>query len=177
MKVNHSNMPEIINKVAQSGLITIDLEEYYPQGERMVFDIKDWLFEGLILKENDFREKILKHEWSQYENKFVAITCSADAIVPTWAFMLLAVHLEPVAKKITFGNLEKLEEEIFDSIIAQFNSADFKDQKVVIKGCSNKKIPVSVYIKLTTFLRPLAKSIMYGEPCSTVPLYKKNKAI
>ena len=164
---------EIINKVAQSGLITIDLEEYYAPGERVLFDIKDWLFEELILKEKDFRDHIQKHDWKQYENKFVAISCSADAIIPTWAFMLIAASLEPYARKITFGSLEKLEEEIFEEVISHFNPNDFKDQRIVIKGCSKVEVPLSVYIKLTAFLRPLAKSIMYGEPCSTVPIYKK----
>jgi hypothetical protein len=164
---------EIINKVAQSGLITIDLEEYYVQGERVLFDIKGWLFEEIILKEKDFREYIQKHDWKQYENKFVAITCSADAIVPTWAFMLIAAQLEPFAKKITFGSPEKLEEDIFAEVLSRFNPNDFKDQRIVIKGCSKVEVPLSVYVKLTAFLRPLAKSIMYGEPCSTVPIYKK----
>ena len=164
---------EIINKVAQSGLITIDLEEYYVPGERVLFDIKGWLFEEIILKEKDFRNHIQNHDWKQYENKFVAITCSADAIIPTWAFMLIATYLEPYAKKIAFGSLEKLEEDIFAEVISRFNPNDFKDQRIVIKGCSKVEVPLSVYIKLTAFLRPLAKSIMYGEPCSTVPIYKR----
>ncbi len=164
---------EIINKVAQSGLITIDLEEYYVPGERVLFDIKGWLFEEIILKEKDFRNHIQNHDWKQYENKFVAITCSADAIIPTWAFMLIATHLEPYAKKIAFGSLEKLEEDIFEEVISRFNPNDFKDERIVIKGCSKVEVPLSVYVKLTAFLRPLAKSIMYGEPCSTVPIYKK----
>ena len=165
---------EIINKVAQSGLITIDLEEYFVPGDRILFDLKEWLFEEIILKEKDFREHIQKHDWKQYENKFVAIFCSVDAIIPTWAYMLIAVNLEPFAKKISFGSLEKLEEDIFDDVISSFNPNDFKDQRIVIKGCSKIEVPISVYVKLTSFLRPLAKSIMYGEPCSTVPIYKKH---
>ena len=165
---------EIINKVAQSGLITIDLEEYFVPGDRILFDLKEWLFEEIILKEKDFREHIQKHDWKQYENKFVAIFCSVDAIIPTWAYMLIAVNLEPFAKKISFGSLEKLEEDIFDDVISLFNPNDFKDQRIVIKGCSKIEVPLSVYVKLTSFLRPLAKSIMYGEPCSTVPIYKKH---
>ena len=165
---------EIINKVAQSGLITIDLEEYFVPGERVLFDLKEWLFEEIILKEKDFREHIQKLDWKQYENKFVAIFCSVDAIIPTWAYMLIAVNLEPFAKKISFGSLEKLEEDIFDDVISSFNPNDFKDQRIVIKGCSKIEVPISVYVKLTSFLRPLAKSIMYGEPCSTVPIYKKH---
>lgn len=164
---------EIVNKVAQSGLITIDLEDYYLPGERVLIDMSDWLFEGLILKEKDFRDKIQSHNWNQYMNKFVAITCSADAVVPTWAYMLLASYLEPVAKKVVFGSLETLEEVLFDEVIDALNKEQFKDQRVVIKGCSNKLIPLGAYLKLTLFLRPVVKSIMYGEPCSTVPVYKK----
>lgn len=163
---------DILNKVSQSGLVTIDLEEYYVPGERVLFDIKDWLYEELILKEKDFREKLKNHPWENYKDKMVAVTCSADAIVPTWAFMLIAIHLKPVARKIVFGDLKKLEEEIFDEIISKINPEDYKDQKVVIKGCSKIEVPVSAYFNITSLLRPVAKSIMYGEPCSTVPLFK-----
>jgi Protein of unknown function (DUF2480) len=164
---------EIINKVSQSGLITFDLEDLYVPGDRVLFDLKEWLFEELILKEKDFRARLKEHDWEQYNGKFVAIICSADAIVPTWAFMLIASHLETHAKKITFGNLQKLEEEIFDEAISKLNQADFKDQKVIIKGCSKIDVPVSAYVKLTEILRPVVKSIMYGEPCSTVPVFKR----
>ena len=164
---------EIVNKVAQSGLVTIDLEDLYVSGERVLFDMKDWLFEELILKEKDFREKLKDHVWTKYENRFVAITCSVDAVVPTWAYMLVAAHLKPVAKKITFGNLQKLEEEIFNDAILKLNPDDFKDQKVVIKGCSKIEVPVSAFVNLTAMLRPVVKSIMYGEPCSTVPVFKR----
>ena len=164
---------EIVNKVAQSGLVTIDLEDLYIPGERVLFDMKDWLFQELILKEKDFREKLKSHDWNQYENKFVALTCSVDAVVPTWAYMLVATQLKPLAKKITFGNLLKLEEEIFDEAISKLNPENYKDQKVVIKGCSNIDVPVSAYVNLTALLRPVVKSIMYGEPCSTVPVFKR----
>ena len=164
---------EIVNKVTQSGLVTIDLEDLFIPGERVLFDLKDWLFEELILKEKDFREKIKDHNWENYKDKFVAVTCTADAIVPTWAFMLVATHIKPVARKISFGNLQKLEEEIFDEAISKLNADDFKDQKVVIKGCSKIEVPVSAYVNLTALLRPVVKSIMYGEPCSTVPVYKR----
>jgi hypothetical protein len=164
---------EIINKVAQSGLVTIDLEDLYVPGERILFDIKEWLYEGLILREKDFREKLKTHDWPQYADKLIAITCSNDAIVPTWAYMLLATYLEPYAKKIIFGDLKKLEEELFNDEISKLNPEDFKDQKVVIKGCSKIEVPVSAYVKFTDMLRPVVKSIMYGEPCSTVPIYKK----
>ena len=166
---------EIVNKVAQSGLITINLEDLYVPGDRVLFDLKDWLYEELILKEKDFREKLKNHNWEKYKDKFVAITCSVDAVVPTWAFMLVTTHLKPVAKKISFGNLQKLEEEIFDEVISKLNTTDFQDKKIVIKGCSKIAVPVSAYVRLTEILRPLVKSIMYGEPCSTVPVFKRKE--
>ncbi len=166
-------MEPIVNKVANSGLITLNLEDYFPEQERVLFDLKPWLFQELILKEKDFRENLKSHDWSLYSNKYVAVICSADAIVPAWAFMLLFSHLEPFAKKIIFGNLTRLEEEIFEDIISNMDIAPFIDQRVVIKGCSNKEIPVFTYAALTAKLRPHVKSIMFGEPCSTVPIYKK----
>jgi len=165
-------MDEIINKVANSGLITIDLEEFYPKGERVLFDIKPLLFHELILKEKDFREFIKQHDWSQYKDKLVAITCTADAIIPTWAFMLVSIALEPFAKKIVFGNLETLEAIIFNEALLAIVYEDYKDKRVVIKGCSNLPVSTNAYVELVRGLRPFAKSIMYGEPCSTVPLYK-----
>jgi hypothetical protein len=166
---------EIVNKVSQSGLITIDLEEYYPEGERVLFDIKDQLFQGLILREKDFREFIKNEDWSKYKNKYVALTCSADAIVPTWAYMLLTTQLEPVAKKVVFGDLETLETILYNEILSKINVADYKDARVVIKGCGELPVPKAAYVQITALLRPVAKSIMYGEPCSTVPLYKQAK--
>lgn len=166
---------EIINKVAQSGLITIDLEELYPQGERVLLDIKDRLFQGLILREKDFREFVSTHDWSQYKDKYVAVTCSTDAIVPTWAYMLLAVSLEPFAKKTVFGDLEMLEATLYNELLSKLDTGQYKDARIVIKGCSNLPVPRSAYVELTRLLRPVAKSIMYGEPCSTVPLYKAKK--
>jgi hypothetical protein len=163
---------EIINKVANSGLITIDLEEFYPKGERVLFDIKPLLFHELILKEKDFREFIKQHDWTQYQDKFVAITCSTDAIIPTWAFMLVSIALEPFAKKIVFGNLETLEAIVFNEALLAIVYEDYKDKRVVIKGCSNLPVSTNAYVELVKGLRPFAKSIMYGEPCSTVPLYK-----
>ena len=163
----------IVNKVAQSGLVTIDLEELYIPGERLLFDMKHWLFEELILKEKDFRERVKNHNWQQYQNKLIALSCTVDAIVPTWAFMLIASKLEAVAKKIVFGNLEKLEEEIFSEQISKINPEDYRNQRVVIKGCSKVDVPVSAYVAITNLLRPVVKSIMYGEACSTVPIYKK----
>ncbi len=166
---------QLINKVAKSGIISIDLEEFYPAGERVLFDIKDLLFQGLILKEKDFREFIKNEDWSKYKDKYVAITCSADAIIPTWAYMLLATQLEPFAKKVVFGNLEVLETVLYDEILSKLNPNDYKDARIVIKGCGRLPVPIAAYVALTRILRPVAKSIMYGAPCSTVPLYKKAK--
>lgn len=164
---------EIINKVASSGLITFNLEDYYPEGERVLIDLKDFLYEGLILREKDFRAYIKEHNWQQYQNIFIAITCSADAVIPTWAYMLLVTALEPFAKKIVFGNLNKLEEQLYLDKLSSINLDQFKDEKVVIKGCNTIKVPEAAYLEITRLLRPVAKSIMFGEPCSTVPLYKK----
>lgn len=168
-------MDEIVNKVAQSGIITVDLEEYYPEGKRVLLDIKPLLFQELILKEKDFREFIKNEDWSKYKDCYMAITCSNDAIVPTWAYMLLALALEPHAKKTVFGSLEILETVLFDEIVQKLDTTKFKDARVVIKGCGEKPVPVSAYVAITEKLKPLAKSIMYGEPCSTVPLYKQPK--
>lgn len=166
---------EIINKVANSGIVTIDLEEFYPKGERKLIDIKDQLFQELILREKDFREFIKTYEWQQYKDCFVAITCSADAIVPTWAYMLLTLALKPYATKIVFGNLEQLESIVFNEKLQSLKIEDYKDARVVIKGCGSLPVPTNAYVQLTAILQPHVKSLMYGEPCSTVPLYKKAK--
>jgi uncharacterized protein DUF2480 len=163
---------EIINKVAESGLVQFDLEELYPRGERVLFDLKGWLFEELILKEKDFRDGLKKHDWSKYSSAYVAVTCTADAIVPTWAYMLVVSHLQPVAAKVVMGDLQKLEEELFKEAISKLDPEKFRDARIVMKGCGDK-VPASAYVDFTTFLRPLAKSILYGEPCSTVPVYKR----
>jgi len=168
-------MEPIVNKVAASGLTTIDLEDYYLKGDRLLFDIKDLLFQGLILREKDFREFVKNEDWSKYKDKYVAIFCSTDAIVPTWAYMLLTTHLEPFAKKVVFGNLDTLETILYNETLQKINVNDFKDARIVIKGCGNLPVPPSAYVELTRLLRPVAKSIMYGEPCSTVPLYKQPK--
>lgn len=168
-------MEEITNRVANSGLITLDLGEMYPAGERLLLDIKDQLFQGLILREKDFREYIATHDWSQYNNKFVAITCTADAIIPDWSWMLLASALQPFAKKIVFGDLEKLETVLFTEVLSAFDSEQYRDARVVIKGCGDKPVPKTAYIELTRVLQPVVKSIMYGEPCSTVPVYKRKQ--
>lgn len=166
-------MEPIVNKVAESGLITINLEELYTSGERVLFDLKGWLYEELILKEKDFREYIKQHDWSSYQHKMVAVTCSADAIVPTWAFMLIATALTPHAQKVVFGNLTTLDEVLFEEKINAMDLSSFQDQRVIIKGCSKVNVPVSAYVRLTSKLQPIVKSIMYGEPCSTVPVYKR----
>jgi uncharacterized protein DUF2480 len=166
---------EIVNKVAESGLITINLEDFYQDGERVVFDMKEHLFEELLLKEKDFREFVKTNDWSKYKDKFVAIICSNDAIVASWAYMLVAASLQPYAKKNVFGNLETLETVLFHDSLLKINTEDYRDQRIIIKGCSDKPVPVSAYVELTSLLRPVVKSIMYGEPCSTVPVYKSKK--
>jgi hypothetical protein len=164
---------EIINKVSNSSLITFDLEEYYQPGERALIDIKAQLYEGLILKEKDFREFIKSHDWSLYQNKFVAITCTADAIIPTWAYMLVAIALKPHAKIIEFGTLENLEAKLFQRALSKVNWSQFQNAKVVVKGCSKVNVPASAYVIVVTELQPIVSSLMFGEACSTVPLYKK----
>ena len=166
---------QIINKVAQSGLVTIDLEEFYPAGERVVFDIKAYLFQGLILREKDFREAVKTIDWKSYTGKYVSLVCSADAIVPTWAYMLLVSSIEPYAKKVVFGNLETLETVLYDEILSKLPIENYRDARIVIKGCGNLPVPKAAYVELTRILRPVAKSIMYGEPCSTVPIFKQGK--
>jgi len=166
---------EIINKVSNSKLMTFDLEEIYPEGKRVVFDIKDWLFQEIILKEKDFRESVNTHNWSQYKNCFVAVSCSADAIIPSWAFMLIASELTPFANKVVIGDLELLETVIYQELISFLDLKDLADKPVIIKGCANKPIPNSAYAFLIAKLQPIAKSIMFGEACSTVPLYKSKK--
>ena len=164
---------EIVNKVAQSGLVEFNLEDLYIKGDRVVFDIKEQLFQGLILREKDFREFVKNENWSSYQDKMVALVCTADALVPPWAYMLLATALEPYAKRIVFGNLEVLETVLFNESLSKIEIEKFRDQRIVIKGCSNLPVPESAYVEITRLLRPVAKSIMYGEPCSTVPIYKQ----
>lgn len=166
---------EIVNRVANSKLKTFDLEEIYPEGKRVLFDIKDWLFQEIILKERDFRVFVKNHDWSQYKNCFVAITCSADAIIPSWAFMLVAAEATPFARKVVIGNLETLETAIYQELLSFLDYSDFVDVPVIIKGCADKPIPDTAYAFLIEKLQPIAKSIMFGEACSTVPLYKSKK--
>ncbi|WP_343700473.1 DUF2480 family protein [Chitinophaga sp.] len=166
-------MDEIVNKVAQSALATIDLEKFYPAGETVVFDLKDHLFMELILKEKDFRAGLLALDWEVYRNKNVAIVCTADAIVPIWAYMLVASYLQPVAAFYAFGDEEFIHKTLFLKNIAAIDPQQYQDQRVVIKGCGDKAITEAAYVEITRLLRPVVKSIMYGEPCSTVPVFKK----
>ena len=162
-----------VNKVAASGLITLNLEDYYPTGERLVYDIKENLFHGLILREKDFREFIKTHDWSQYKDKNVAIICSSDAIVPTWAYMLLSNRMKPYANEVVFGGPEVLESVLFTKALSKIDTTSLANERVVIKGCGEIPVPISAYVELTNLLTPIVKSIMYGEPCSTVPVYKR----
>ena len=168
---------EIINKVALSGIITINLEEFYSQGERVLFDIKEHLFQGLMLKEKDFRGFVKHEDWSKYTDTYVALICSEDAVVPTWAYMLLATHLAPFAKKVVFGDLETLETVLYHEILNKLDIDAYKDIRIVIKGCGDLPVPKAAYVEITRLLRPVAKSIMYGEACSMVPLYKQPKQV
>src|SRR5476649_1016300 len=163
----------LVNKVAESGLISFDLEEYYPKGTIKVFDLKEYLFMGLILKEKEFRVALQTTDWTAYNGASVAITCSADAIIPMWAYMLVASYLQPFAKEVVFGDEQKLVSTLLLKNLASVNGEDYTDKRVVVKGCGDLSVPESAYVEITNKLRPYAKSIMYGEPCSTVPIYKK----
>jgi hypothetical protein len=167
---------EIINRVASSSLISLDLEELYPEGERVVYDLKDNLFQGLMLREKDFREFLKQHDWTAYAGKHVAIVCSEDAIVPTWAYMLLALKLTPYAQTVFYGDLEALEAHLFEKALDRLDLESYRDKRVVVKGCSKKAVPTAAYVELTRRLTPLVQSLLFGEPCSTVPLYKRAKA-
>lgn len=162
-----------VNKVAESGLITLELETFLPKGEILVFDIKDYLFMGLILKEKDFRKALQEHDWTKYQDRVVAVTCSVDAIIPVWAYMLIVSYLEPFSAFIHFGSEEQTREAFLIQQIKQVDQETYKDQRVVVKGCGETPIPASAYFYITSMLRPVVKSIMYGEPCSTVPVFKK----
>ena len=168
-------MDEIVNKVANSVLEVFDLEDYYPSGIRTQLDISQWLLDGFLLKEKDFREALKNHDWSQFQNHFVAIYCSTDAIIPAWASILVTVYLSPFAKKVVVGNLTDLETSLYQEILPTLDYSKYQDKPIILKGCSKKPVPESAYIMAIQKLQPFAKSIMYGEACSAVPLYKKNK--
>jgi len=166
---------EIVNKVSKSSLVTIELEDFYPVGKRVVFDISKWLHEGLILKEKNFRESVQQHNWEQYKGNYIALSCSTEAIIPSWAYLFIAVKLGPYAKKMVVGNLDLLETVIFQDIISNLDVETYRDKPVIIKGCTNKPIPETAPVQLIEKLLPIARTIMFGEACSTVPLFKREK--
>ncbi len=170
-------MDEIINKVGQSGLIQLDLEELRPIGDRVFFDLAPCLFMGLALKEKDFRAYIQAHDWTQYQSKHVAVGCSVDAIIPTWAYMLVGIHLAPFATTTVFGTLADLEKSLYAKVLHSMDLEPFRDGRVVIKGCSKESVPTDVYVQISTKFQPIVKSLFFGEPCSTVPLYKQKKTV
>ncbi|HHC79657.1 MAG TPA: DUF2480 family protein [Flavobacteriia bacterium] len=166
---------EIVNRVADSKLVTIDLEEFYPEGKRIVIDISEWLYEGIILKEKDFRKAIQQHNWSQYKDNYIALTCTTGAIIPSWAYLLITTQLGLFAKKIVVGDVALLETVIFQDIISNLSLDNCKDRPVIIKGCSKKPIPETATVQLVKKLLPIANAIFFGEACSTVPLFKRKK--
>jgi len=162
-----------VNKVAESGLITIDLEEYYPKGEIKIFDLKDYLFMGMILKEKDYRTALQTKNWDEYQDAYVGVTCSTDAIIPAWAYMIAASYLQPVAKDVVVGDAKTVINTIFIKRLAGIQAEDYADKRVIIKGCGDVQVPETAYLEITSKLRPYVKSLMYGEACSNVPVYKK----
>ncbi len=163
----------LVNRVAESGIITLNLEDYFPVQEIRSFDIKNFLFRGLILKEKDFRQALIELNWAEYADKQVAVFCSADAVVPLWAYQLIAVYLQPVAARIVCGSVETLLTVHYHEVLSKINLADFAEKRIVVKGCGQRPVPAAAYLEIARLLRPVAKSLMYGEACSAVPLYKK----
>lgn len=166
---------EIVNRIALSPLVTIDLADYHDDSPRVELDIKDQLFMGMILREKDFRTYMAEEDWSRFEGQHVNITCSIDAVIPGWAWMLVAIHLEPFAKSLVFGDSNDLEKSIWQTNLNSIDYSQFEGKKIVVKGCGDLDIPTATYVEFIRRLRPLASKLMYGEPCSTVPLYKKPK--
>ncbi|MGB5692348.1 MAG: DUF2480 family protein [Flavobacteriaceae bacterium] len=166
-------MSEIVNRVSQSSIITLDLEEYYPEGKRVLFDISPWLFQGIILKEKEFRKHVAEHSWDIYRDNFVAINCSTDAIVPAWAYMLITTRLQPFASAIVVGDLNDLETHLYKEVIDRIDLSSYQNKPVIIKGCSNKPVPLNAYAWATEKIQSVARSVMYGEACSSVPIYKR----
>lgn len=169
----NSMQDAIVNKVAESGLVTIDLADYYPREAVKIFDLKDHLFMGMILKEKDFRAALQNTQWANYAGAVVGVTCSADAIIPAWAYMLVASYLQPVAKEVVFGDERTLLNTLYIKRIAGIDAESYSDKRVIIKGCGDVQVPETAYFEITNHLRPYVKSIMYGEACSNVPVYKK----
>ena len=167
----------LVNRVANSGLITINLEDYFPKTEHVAFDLKDYLFKELILKEKDFREALKAHDWEAYSGKIITIFCSTDAIIPVWAYMLVSAYAQPFAVDVFHGNLKQYLSSAYKNIVAEMEVAQYEGKRIVIKGCSNKPVPASAYVDLTSKLRPFAQSLMYGEPCSTVPIFKRPRKL
>lgn len=165
----------IFNRVAESKLITFDLEKLYQIGDRITIDLSQWLDKEIILREKEFRLKLKQHNWKAYRNQFVAIYCSTDAVLPAWASLLVTTYLQPYAKKIVMGTLVDLETHLFTEEIKKINISSFKDKAVIIKGCTDKKVPEDSYVQLISRLQPVVKSLFYGEACSSVPLFKKKK--
>lgn len=166
-------MEEIVNRVAKSPLITIDLEDFYPEGNRIKIDLADWLLEGLLLKEKDYREQLKNYDWSQYQDNYVSLYCSTDAIIPAWTFLLMTTYIQPYAKKVVIGSNKDLEEVLYQELIEKMDITPFKDKKIILKGCSKKPVPENAYILLAERLLPIVNSLMFGEACSTVPLFKR----
>ena len=168
-------MEEIVNKVANSVLEVFDLEDYYPKGIRVQIDISQWFFGGFLLKEKDFRAHLQQHDWSQYQDQYVVIHCSTDAIFPAWAYILVAIQLAPFAKKTVNGSIDDLDAALYEEILSKIDYAAYTNKPVIIKGCSKKPVPMRAYILAAQYLQPFARSIMYGEACSAVPLFKAIK--
>lgn len=168
-----SNTDEIINRVAGSVLQVFDLEDYYPEGERVSLDISQWLWEGFVLREKEFREALKAFDWQQYLGKYVALHCRTEAIVPAWAYMLVTVYLQPFAKKIVQGNAADINVLVYQELLDSLDYTEYSGKPVIIKGCSRKPVPQEAYVMAAQKLMPFAKSIMFGEACSSVPLYKK----
>ncbi len=176
MKELNDNKP-LVNRVASSGLITINLEEFFPKEELCVFDLKDYLFMEMILKEKDFRVALKEHDWEQYTEKNLAVYCSTDAIIPVWAYMLVAAYAIPFAKSVFQGDEATFYKVAFKKALSEIDASQYDDKHIVIKGCGKKPVPASAYVELTTLLQPYAQSIMYGEPCSTVPVFKRPRKL
>ena len=166
----------IVNRVEQSGLITIDLENYFPTRQEIVsIDLKDFLFKGMILREAEFRETVKNTDWKNYEGKYVSLFCSADAVIPMWAYMILSSQLAPFVKDVACSAPEHAAEIFLYRNIANINMNDFKNQLVIVKGCGDRKIPEAAFVQISEQLTKVVRSLMYGEACSSVPVFKKSK--